>query len=123
MVPVPKQGLQEHQTLTLAPSCPVPLLSVCNVSSAGIARERRLVFSCCLILIIGSAVKVNIMEAPLKDTQCILVSGQRKMYLCTTFKQPSGKLACAVWGPCRAVSYERQAGGLPAALEEDRGGA
>lgn len=122
MVPLPEQGLQEHQTLTPAPSCPAPLLSVCNVSSAGIAREWSLVFSCCRILIINSAVKINIMEAPLKDTQCSLVSGQRKMYLCTTFKQPSRKLACAVWGPCRAVSYERQAGGLPAALEEDRGG-
>lgn len=43
--------------------------------------------------------KINIMEAFLKDTQRIFISGKSKVYLCITFKQPLGKFTCAVWGP------------------------
>lgn len=64
---------------------------------------------------------MSITEAFLQDGQCILVSGKSKMYLRITFKQPLGKLACAVWGSCRALSNEQHVGGMPAACEEDLG--
>lgn len=123
MVCWPEQGLQEQQSFVPAPNCPVILLSVHNISSVGIAGNGAWFSPVASSLIISSAVKISITEAPLKDAQCMLVSGQSKMYLCTTFKQPSGTLTCAVWGSCRAVSYEPQAGGVPAAREKDRGGA
>lgn len=41
----------------------------------------------------------------------MLVSGQSKIYLCTTCKQPSGMLTCAVGALVRAVSYGRRLAG------------
>lgn len=43
------------------------------------------------------------------------VSGKSQICLCVTLK--------FVWGPCRALSNEWQVGGMPAAHEEDQGGA
>lgn len=55
------------------------------------------------------------MEASLKDMKCILVPRKSKMYLCIKFRQLSGKLACAVLGPGRALLNEWHAGRMPAA--------
>ena len=77
MVCWPDQGLQEQQSLVPALNCPVILLSIHNVRS--VEPGNGAWFSpVASSLIISSAVKINITEAPLKDAQCTLVSGTRK---------------------------------------------
>lgn len=94
MVPLPKQGLQKQQTRMPTPSCPGTRLLICNISSAVIARKADsfsfFFFSYCLILI-NSAVKINITEASLKDTQCIFVSESLKCTLASHLSSHRGR--------------------------------
>lgn len=92
MVCWPEQGLQEQQS----PRAPhqtalCPALSSQH-QQRGIAENGAWFLTVASEYIISSAVKISITEAPLKDAQCMLVSGQSKIYLCT---RVSSHLGCS----------------------------